>query len=534
VSCPGEAVLAAHADGELSPEEARAVEAHLPACPGCRRLLEALRGENRLLARVLEEGAFAEPAAPQMSWADLATAGLALLAAAAGAQGAWRWLGSLGEQAPFGLLDTRSLAWSVVFDTFFFLLREGAAMLNSFLTVLGFLASVVAAAALGLVLQRRRRMPGTLLLAGLLACSAPAATALERRTAEKGNVTIPAGETIDDTLFAAGETVSVDGVVTGNLLAFAHHVIVKGTVKGDLITAAQRVEVSGTVEGNVFGAGEEVWLQGAVHRSVHACAKRVAIAAAARIEGDAIAFARDAELDGGFGRDVLAFSETTSLRGVVARHATAWTDRLDVEAGAQVGGKLTAHVHHAERVRVAPGSSVAGKLETRLPRKQSPRSPYARPSFYVWKAIWLAAAFVTGLALRRLAPTLFAYRPADAGALAKPLGIGFLVFAATPVGIVLLGLTVVGLPLALLALAAWLAGLYVSGILVGAFVGWTLLARRAAPPPFALALLLGLLVVGVAANVPYLGGLVRLVAILLGLGIGAVQLGRAWRSAPAV
>jgi hypothetical protein len=152
----------------------------------------------------------------------------------------------------------------------------------------------------------------------------------------------------------------------------------------------------------------------------------------------------------------------------------------------------------------------------------------------VWKAIWLAAAFVTGLALRRLAPTLFAYRPADAGALAKPLGIGFLVFAATPVGIVLLGLTVVGLPLALLALAAWLAGLYVSGILVGAFVGWTLLARRAAPPPFALALLLGLLVVGVAANVPYLGGLVRLVAILLGLGIGAVQLGRAWRSAPAV
>jgi hypothetical protein len=92
----------------------------------------------------------------------------------------------------------------------------------------------------------------------------------------------------------------------------------------------------------------------------------------------------------------------------------------------------------------------------------------------------------------------------------------------------------VGLPLALLALAAWLAGLYLSGILVGAFVGWSLLARQGPAPPFPLALLLGLVIVGVASSVPYLGGLVRLFAILLGLGIGAVQASRAWRSAPTV
>lgn len=533
MSCPSEATLAVHADGELSPEDARAIEAHLSGCPRCRRLLEALSGENRLLARVLEERAFAEPEARRMTWGDLAAAAAALLATAAGAQAASRWLGSLGERAPLGMLDTRSLIWSFLFDTFFYLLREGAAMLNSLLTFLGYLVALGAAAALGLVLQRRRRA-GTLLLAAALACSAPASSALERRTAEKGTVAVPAGETIDDTLLAAGETVSVDGVVTGNLLAFGRRVIVKGTVKGDLVTAAQRVEVAGTVEGNVLGAAEELTLQGAVRRSAHAFAKRLVVAAAARIEGDAIAFAREADLEGGVGRDMLAFAERTTLRGTIARNATAWTGWLDLEAPASVGGDLTAHVEDPERVRVAPGASIAGKLERRLAREEKPSSPYASPGFYVWKVIWLAAAFLTGLALRWLSPTLFAYRLSDAAALAMPLGIGFLVFAATPVAIVLLGLTVVGLPLALLALAAWLAGLYLSGILVGAFVGWSLLARQGPAPPFPLALLLGLVIVGVASSVPYLGGLVRLFAILLGLGIGAVQASRAWRSAPTV
>jgi cytoskeletal protein CcmA (bactofilin family) len=523
-----------HADGELAPEEARRIETHLSGCPSCRRLLESLLGENRLLTRILEERAFQEPAERGMSWADLATAGAVLLAGAAGARAFSGWLGALGEQAPFGLIDTRSLVWSGLFDTFFFLLREGAAMLNSLLTILGFLAAILAAAALGFVL-RRRRMPGALLLGTLVACSAPAASALERRTSEKGNVTIPAGETIDDNLFAAGDTVSVDGIVTGNLLAFARRVSVKGTVKGDLITAAQRVEVFGSVEGNVLGAGEDVTLHGVVQRSVHAFAKRVAMGAGARIQGDAMAFAQEADLEGSFGRDLLAFAGRTTLRGEVARNMSAWTGGLDVEAPGRIGGDLTAHVHEKEQLRIAPGASVVGKVETRLSGKRSRSSPYSRPSFYLWKAIWVAAAFVTGLALRRLSPSLFAYDPANAAALVKPLGIGFLVFAATPVGVVLLCLTLVGLPLALLALATWLAGLYVSGILVGAVVGSALLTRRgAARPPFALALLLGLLALTVAASIPYFGGLVRLLAMLLGLGIGVHQARGAWRPALAV
>jgi anti-sigma factor RsiW/cytoskeletal protein CcmA (bactofilin family) len=536
VSCPSEAVLSVHADGELAPDEARRTETHLAGCPRCRRLVAELLGENRLLTRVLEEGAGSEPAERRASWADRATAAALVLAAAAGVEAFSRWLGALGEQVPFGLVDTRNLMWSALFEAVFFLLREGVSMLTSLLTAFSFLAAVLLAVVLGVVLWRRRMSRG-LPVAILIALWASPASALERRVVEKGNVTVPAGETIDDTLLAAGESVAIDGVVTGNLLAFGRRVSVRGTVKGDLITGAQRIDVTGTVEGNIFSFSEEVTFRGAVSRSVHAFAKHVGIESEAWIQGDAIAFAKEADLEGRFGRDILAFTADTMLRGEVARHVSAWTGRLTVEAPARVGGDLTAHVDQKEHVSVASGATVAGRIDMRLDDKgKAPRrSRYARPSFYVWKVIWLAAALLTGLVLHRLAPGLFAYRPADAAALTKPLGIGSVVFIATPLGLVLLGLTVVGLPLCLLGLAMWLAGLYVSGIVVAAVVGWALLARRETPPPpFVLALLVGLLALTVAGSIPYLGGLVRLLALLLGLGIVALQVRRAWPTAAAV
>jgi anti-sigma factor RsiW len=532
MSCPTEAVLAVYADGELPPEEARRTEAHIAACPRCQPLVEALHGESRLLTRLLDEAVATEPAEAETSWADRVTALLVVVAAGAGIQALWRWLGTLGEQTSVSIVDTRSLMVSALFEAVFYLLREGASMLTSFMTVLGLF--FFAAGFVGLWYWRRRTA-GVMVLTALVALAASSASALERRVVKDGNVTIPADETIDDSVFAAGETVSVDGIITGNLLVCARRVSVRGTVKGDLVALGQRIELDGKVEGNVVTAGEELAVRGPIGRSLHAFVKHAGIDREAKIEWDSITFAQAADLEGQVGRDLLVFAGITNLRGDVARHASAWTGHLKVEGPVKIGGDFTAHTADKDHLNVDSRVTVVGKTETHFesdkPKGSGKGSRYASPSFYVWKTVWLAAAFLTGLVLSRLWPSFFAYRLGNTSSILKPLGIGFLVLVAAPIGILLLGVTLVGLPLALLLLALWIASLYLSGIVVGGIAGRALLERRGAvpPPPFPLALIVGLLVVAVAASIPYLGGLVRFCVLLLGLGIATVQAARTWR-----
>lgn len=406
-------------------------------------------------------------------------------------------------------------------------------MLTSILKIV-VVALLVAAVGVALALWRRRA-PTAIALAALVALAASPSFALERRTAPKGGIVlVPAGETVDDSLFAAGDTVSLDGVVTGNVLAIGRRVSVKGTVKGDLVTLARRVDIDGSVEGNILDFSEDFTARGPVALSLHAFAKNVGVEREARIQGDAIIFSQEADFEGQVGRDVLAFTGLTNLRGNVARNATAWTRRLRVEAPARVGGDLMAHVDKPEQVSVDSGATIVGKTVTQLGDKgkaSGRRSRYSRPSFYLWKVIWLAAAFLTGLVLQRLLPSLFPPAFGDSSSVGKAVGVGFLALAAPPVAVVILALTLVGLPLALLILGLWVASLYLSGVVVGAPLGRLLLGRRdAPPPPFALALVVGLLVVTVATSIPYVGGIARLIVLLLGLGASVAQLTRSWRA----
>jgi hydrogenase/urease accessory protein HupE len=76
-------------------------------------------------------------------------------------------------------------------------------------------------------------------------------------------------------------------------------------------------------------------------------------------------------------------------------------------------------------------------------------------------------------------------------------------------------------------LMLWMSGLYVAPLLVAMPIGRGILQGGASPPAsFVPALLVGLVVVTVLVNVPYVGGIVRLVVIVLGLGLGAMRLRR--------
>jgi cytoskeletal protein CcmA (bactofilin family) len=382
---------------------------------------------------------------------------------------------------------------------------------------------------LALLSLRRRWAAGALALCTLLAAAAPS-PALEVRGArsEHDRVVVGAGEIVDDSLAVGGDVVSVDGTVTGNLLAAGKRVIVRGTVKGDLVALAERVEIEGTVEGNVFAGGNTVLVRGTVGRSAHCAADTIRVDPPGRVDGDTLGLADTLDLDGHVGRDLVAFAGMTSVRGDVGRNVSVRTRRLHLEAAARIGGNLLARVRDAAAVQVDEGAVVSGKTETRLlPRE---KSRYARRGFYVWKAIWLAAAFLAGVALHALLPGLFPARVPRGGALLRAAGLGFAALVVVPAAALLLMVTLIGLPAGLLVLGLWLAALYLAQILVATVVGRGFLQKADAPPaPIAPVLLVGLVFVAVAVNLPYVGGLLRFAVLVLGLGLAVIAAHRGAR-----
>ena len=106
---------------------------------------------------------------------------------------------------------------------------------------------------------------------------------------------------------------------------------------------------------------------------------------------------------------------------------------------------------------------------------------------------------------------------------------GFLVLVATPIALLLIGITLLGIPLALIGLAVFLISLYVSGILIAALVGTQISKPRAETwRSFGIALLVGLAIVIVATALPFVGLPVRFVVVLTGLGLLAERVRSGW------
>jgi len=114
----------------------------------------------------------------------------------------------------------------------------------------------------------------------------------------------------------------------------------------------------------------------------------------------------------------------------------------------------------------------------------------------------------------------------------RSLGFGVGVLAGVPVVIVVAAITLVGIPASLMLLAMYLAAIYLTKVWVGAFLGQILLKPAGATKSdWLLGLLLGLLILTMVEFIPYLGGLVRLGVVCLGLGAFAWELYRISRPA---
>jgi hypothetical protein len=547
--CPTEFKYSVFIDGELPEAEARELAMHLDVCEACSRRVAALQGESRMLVQCLQDVDLLDEAVetiPEFQGvAEPVSIGRFALAVV-GVALAFRLSTGLvfGLELPPGwqgwVLNLGS-AWNAAF----FAIQNGTVALADTIQAIALLSmGGLVLAVMARALKNSTAAGAMLSVITAIGIFSSPSYAIDVR---KG-ASLPAGEVVDDTLMvspggkggqvnkdidiagivkgdliAFGDVITISGVVEGSAIVLGRRVEITGSIGGNLITGAPNVTISGKVGGSVLSGGSIVQFNGEIGRNLAGFAANIGVGKNAQIGGNAALFGGESVIEGTTLRDLYATSGVMDLRGS-ARNVVFSGGQAKLASTARVNGDFTANVREEKQVIIDPAAVIAGMK--RIEKRPEQPSDYSRPGFYFWQIVRIITLFITGLIIFRLVPWFAATRVASGVDWLKAGGLGFAALVTVPIAAIVVACTVVGLPLALSSLAIWLGALYLAKIIVAEFVGRTLFKAGKA-----MSLLGGLVVVIVAVNLPFLGGLINFLFILLGLGAFVLTVYRTnWRT----
>ena len=348
--------------------------------------------------------------------------------------------------------------------------------------------------------------------------------ALAAETAASEIVIIPEGDTIPDDLYAAGSRVVVEGTIEGDLIAFAaEEVVISGQVTGSVVAVAPTVTVGGEVGGSVRFTANRLAISGSVGRDLVGAALRAELTTESTIEGDVLVWAIRMAAAGSIGTDLEGTQRTLELAGSVGGDVDVNVNSLIATGPLEVTGDLG---YRSPSEAEGLGQATVGGVVAH----KTPLPPNIRI-----RALGLLTRFLVVLGLT-CAALLVAWgwpgRTESAGVRARAnvwraLGRGALVilspFIVAGIAALIAGLVPASARLPLLAifvpLVLALAGLVLVLSLV-AGVPAILALGRALPGERGLygSVVLGSTVAGILWLIPWLGWLVPLLVMPIGLG----------------
>ncbi len=332
-------------------------------------------------------------------------------------------------------------------------------------------------------------------------------------------VVLPEGEVHEGWFFAAGGEVIIEGTVNGDVYAAGALVEVSGTINGDLLAAGGQVTVTGNVNEDIRVGGGTVRVEGNVGGSCTAAGGTVVLGKSARIQDNFLAAGGNVRLSGDVAREAMITAGEMSLSGSVGRNLKFSGEQLSLYEGANVGGDLQVSVADSEKVSIVPGT-VKGTVTMDIRRAEPSFAP-SMGAVRVWgKTVYILMLLVTAFA----AVLLFPRQVRTAGSLlsdslGKTALWGIIGLVVIPVAAFILLITLIGIPLGIFLMALYLWFLFLSQlslpVLFGELIGGDPKARgwKLFWP-----IGVGVVIVQLVTAVPYLGFLVVLAGVILGLG----------------
>jgi cytoskeletal protein CcmA (bactofilin family) len=251
------------------------------------------------------------------------------------------------------------------------------------------------------------------------------------------------------------------------------------------------------------------------------------------VSGDVLATGRKIEVNGDIGEDVIATGTniiingdvgknikvsgmTTVIGGVIEGDATISAGTLEILPNAKIKGDVD-----FEGEEVKEGAAILGRTTQLLIQGSLPKPTFLSAFSILEKIIQFLMLLLIGGLFIHFAPVASA-KTAEiiSTQTTKSFGVGLISLIAFPLGIIVLIITIIGIPLALITFVAYIIGIYVSKIFVGIAIGKKVLERlyNRKSGSSKWSLFMGLLILFILSNTPFLGWLINLVVILIGFG----------------
>jgi len=333
---------------------------------------------------------------------------------------------------------------------------------------------------------------------------------------------------VSDEIFAAGGEITFDGASARTIIAAGHGLTVQGSTAQDVIMAGGGLEFAADVADDLVAA---------ICPFCPFASNRLHIRDSATIGDDARLATRILDIDGTIGGDLYAVAGDFTLTGEVAGNVEILAERIVLAPGARIGGNFS--YRSRTEPEIADGAVIGGAI-AELDAAWFDEVDFERNGVGFWSwVVFVLALIVFGAVVQLVAPGLLA----ATGAMARErtwssLGIGFLVLVVTPVAAGLLFVSVIGIPLGLFALTllAVAAGLALAtvALAIGSRIRRTAGVSSEATTTLAKMLWLaaGMIVLALISAIPFIGGLIFLVVLLVGLGAVYRQVLRLLRAPP--
>lgn len=326
--------------------------------------------------------------------------------------------------------------------------------------------------------------------------------------------------------FGAGGMLNLTTGVEGDAFLAGGNVATASEVQGDLVVVGGEVSIGGAVGDDLYAAGGNVKFDAIVNGNARIAGGDVSVGPATVVAGGLSLTGGQVEFAGVAHRYLQASGGSVHIDGEVIGDAEVRAKELVIGPEARIGGRLV-YRGPSEPV-VADGAEIAGGIEFR--RDDAGRYfDRARPAVSdavtgVGTFLWFVGVFVAGALFVLLLPGFTAEAAAAIGRKPLPsLGIGLAILVCVPFVAVVLLITIIGIPVALLLMALYLLVLFLGWITAALFLAQRGLAAFNPAQPAGrglqlFALLLGLVALWLLKQLPFVGGLLGLVALVAGIG----------------